>query len=75
MANKAPVSGRYSPERVIELECAIATLRARQAAQPKAEIERRATLGLLIAAFEDRLERTRAGLQERASPGVSWETP
>ena len=65
MARKAQISDRYSPERVTELECAIATLRARQAAQPKAEVERRAVLGVLIAAFERRLELTLAGMAER----------
>ena len=64
MARKAPVSDRYSPERVTELECAIATLRARQEAQPKREIERRAVLAVLISAFERTLERTQAGMDD-----------
>lgn len=62
---KPPPSGRYSPERVTELECAIATLRARQEAQPKAEVMRRATLAVLIAAFERTLETTQAGMERQ----------
>lgn len=65
MAPRKPPSGRYSPERVTELECAIATLRARQEAQPKAEVERRALLAALISAFERTLETTKAGMDRQ----------
>lgn len=55
-------SAPYTAERVTELELAIATLQARQAAQPKREIERRAVLAVLISAFERRLSLTLAGM-------------
>ena len=62
MAPRKQRSAPYTPERVTELELAIATLQARQAAQPKAEIERRAVLAVLIAAFERRRDLTLAGM-------------
>ena len=58
----------YTAERCTELECAIATLQARQAAQPKAEVERRLVLAVLIGAFERRLELTQAGMDAASEP-------
>ena len=58
-------SAPYTQERVTELECAIATLRARQEAQPKSAVERRMTLAVLIAAFERRLSLTQAGIDRQ----------
>lgn len=76
MAPRKQRSAPYTPERVVELECAIATLRARQAAQPKAEVERRAVLAVLIAAFERRLSLTQAGMErqkrECTAQEVGW---
>ena len=58
-------SAPYTAERVTEIELAIATLRARQEAQPKAEVERRLVLAVLISAFERRLELTQAGINRQ----------
>ena len=61
MARRKPTpSGRYSAERVAELEAAIAELRRRQDAQPASAVTCRMRLALLIAAFERRLELTLA---------------
>lgn len=55
-------SAPYSPERVVELETAIAYLRARQEAKPKRDTHGRMVLAVLISAFERRLDLTRAAL-------------
>lgn len=65
MAPRKLRSAPYTAERVTELECAIATLRARQEAQPKSAIERRMTLAVLISAFERRRDLTLAGMDRQ----------
>lgn len=64
MATRRPApTPATSAARLAEIDAAIAELCARQAAQPKAEVGRRALLAVLISAFERRRDLTEAALE------------